>query len=190
MGRLKPKKGRDFFPDSTKKNKKPKPTNKISVHFAKRDFVCKCGHCDQAIKISLGLIGGLELLRMLLGKRITIVRGYMCPDAVEKQGSLRRNYYVMGIAADISVDGMSPSEVFQRVIEIPEFKGIGLNLDAGYVHVDTRKVAQPVLWVEQNKQVIDITDDNRHRYLPPQPERVSDPFVDGSATLSEHDHEL
>jgi len=145
--------------------KQLRPNNKISTHFAKRDFVCKCGRCEGAIKISLGLIGGLELLRTLVANRINILRAYMCPDAAEKLGSLKRNYYTMGIAADIMVDNLTATEVFRLAAQIPEFKGIGLNLDENYVHLDTRKIAEPILWVETNHTTIPIDDRNRTLYL-------------------------
>jgi len=161
--------------------KQRRHSNKISMHFAKRDFVCKCGKCENALKISLGLIGGLEMLRFLSRNRINIVRGYMCPDAAEKIGSIKRNYYTMGIAADITVDNVDPREVFRIAAEIPEFRGIGLNLDAQFVHVDTRKAQDPQLWVEQHHTTIPIDASNRDIYLPPRaPLITSDALPDVS----------
>ncbi|NBV42833.1 hypothetical protein EBR96_08730 [bacterium] len=156
--------------------KQRKPNNKISTHFAKRDFVCKCGHCESAIKISLGLVGGLELLRTLAQNRINIIRAYMCADAVEKQRSVKRNFYSMGIAADITIDNLDPRTVARMAMAIPEFRGVGLNLDENYVHVDTRKAPEPVFWVEHHQASIPITDDNRVEYLgnDPLPELPSD----------------
>lgn len=150
--------------------KQRRPSNKISIHFAKRDFTCRCGKCENAIRISLGLIGGLEMLRTVARNRVNIVRAYMCPTAAEKLGSIKRNYYTMGIAADITVDNLDPKEVFRIASEIPEFKGIGLNLDANYVHVDTRKAPEPMLWVEHHNATIPIDDSNRHLYIAPTPQ--------------------
>mgnify|MGYP002636923162 CR=1 FL=1 len=161
--------------------KQRRPSNKISTHFAKRDFVCLCGKCEGAIRISLGLIGGLEMLRALSRNRINIILAYMCHDAAEKLGSTKRNYYTMGIAADITIDNMDAKDVFRIAAEIPEFKGICLNMDENFVHVDTRKAPKPILWVEHHHVTIPIDDSNRDFYLPefqpgflPRTESISD----------------
>ena len=84
-----------------KKTTKPEPrfTNKISDHFAKKDFLCKE---SEKFKISLGLVGVLEELRAKTRKRITIVKGYECSEVAEKRGKVKRNFHTMGLAADIS----------------------------------------------------------------------------------------
>ncbi len=150
-------------------------TLKISSHFSKRDFVCKCGKCDSAIRVSMGLVGGLELLRAKVQNRISIIRGYMCSDAVDAERGLRRNYYAVGLAADITVENMDPKAVFLLAEEVPEFKGIGINLDAGVLHVDTRKEKERVAWIETRGQVVPLTESNRHEYLG-NPETIATPL--------------
>lgn len=147
-----------------RRNKKrpPKKTNKISDHFAKRDFVCKD---SGEFKISLGLIGALELLRSKCGNRITILKGFQSVDSAEKQGKVSRNYHTKGVAADIEVDKMDIKSVFKAAQEIEEFKGIGLNFSENYVHVDVRKTAERKCWVEEGKVEIELTDENRSQYL-------------------------
>ena len=56
-------------------------------------------------------------------------------------------------------------ELFKVAQEIPEFKGIGLNITDQYVHVDTRKQDDVLLWIEENDKVIELTDENRAQYL-------------------------
>lgn len=158
----------DTRKNDTRKNVKPvqkKFTLKISAHFSKRDFMCRCGKCDSAIRVSMGLVGGLELLRAKVQSRVTVVRGYMCADAVEAERGLRRNYYAIGLAADIRVDDMDIKDVFRFAEEIPEFKGIGLNLDQDVLHVDTRKDKTCSLWVETHGQVIPLDESNRFAYI-------------------------
>ena len=150
-------------------------TLKISAHFSKRDFVCKCGKCDSAIRVSMGLVGGLELLRAKVQNRISVIRGYMCSDAVDAERALRRNYYAVGLAADITVENMTPEAVFLFAEEVPEFKGIGINLDTGVLHVDTRKEKERVAWIETRGQVVPLTESNRHEYLR-NPETVAPPL--------------
>ncbi len=127
--------------------------------------MCRCGKCENAIRVSMGLVGGLELLRAKAQNRITVVRGYMCSDAVEAERGLRRNYYAMGLAADITVENMDLRDVFRLAEEVPEFKGLGLNLDKGILHVDTRKEKSVVAWVEVRGQVIPLDESNRAAYI-------------------------
>lgn len=143
----------------------PRFTNRISDHFSKKDFVCNCGACEESIKVSLGLIGGLELLRSLVKNRITVKCGYMCGDAAEKQSLIKRNFHLVGVAADIEVENMSLPEVFKIAETIPEFKGIGLNLEDGHVHVDTRKADERELWIEEGAVNMLLTDELRAKYL-------------------------
>jgi hypothetical protein len=145
-------------------------THKISDHFSKKDFIFTTDGGDQKLKVSMGLVGGLELLRSLAKKRITITKGYITPEAAEREGNWKRNYHPLGLAADIRIEGMSNEEVFILAESVPEFKGIGLSIDGDHVHVDTRKTAERSLWVETNAQMIDLTPALREKYnLIPRP---------------------
>ncbi len=147
-------------------NQAPKPrfTHKISDHFSKKDFLFTTEGGDQKLKISMGLVGGLELLRSIAKKRIMITKGYITPEAAEKEGNWKRNYHPLGLAADIRIDGISNEDAFLMAESVPEFKGIGLSLDGNHVHVDTRKTAERSLWVETNGQIIDLTPQLREKY--------------------------
>ncbi|MFT5171725.1 MAG: hypothetical protein ACI9BD_001503 [Candidatus Marinamargulisbacteria bacterium] len=149
----------------TRSRKKPTFTHKISQHFSKRDFSCQCGDCANAIKVSLGLVGGLELLREKVKKRVNVIKGFMCQTATEKSGSYKRNFHLMGLAADITVSGLEAKDVFQIAEDIPEFKGIGLNLKENFVHVDTRKIDDVQKWVVVNGERIELTPENRNTYF-------------------------
>jgi len=148
--------------------------NKLSEHFSKRDFVCRCGHCEHSLKISLGLLGGLELLRSTSRNRIQILKGYQCPDSSEKMGKVKRNHHIMGIAADILLEKRSLSEAFLLAEAVPEFNGIGLNIKENHIHVDTRKDKERYIFViTKEGEELPLTDANRHQFLPasetPQP---------------------
>lgn len=136
---------------------------RISDHFSTRDFMCKCNNCDGEIKISLGLIGGLELLRFNTKKRIEILKGYICPEIQASINKLQKNYHAMGLAADITIEGLTPQEVFKYAEEIPEFKGLGLNLTEKYVHIDVRKEKKS--WIVSCGETIELTPENRAQYL-------------------------
>ncbi|MFC1752415.1 DUF882 domain-containing protein [Thermoproteota archaeon] len=148
-----------------KREKKEKPRDKISEHFSKRDFACKCGVCEATIRIGLGLIGGLELLRTLAGQRITIKKGFVCPGSAESTSRHKKNYHTLGLAADITIDNKTLKEVVLLAEQVPEFKGIGLYPAEGYVHIDVRKEEKSYLWVWDGTRQIELTDENRSRYL-------------------------
>ena len=138
--------------------------SKLSEHFFKKDFTCKCGKCDNAFRLSLGLVGGLELLYSKVHKRINIDKGYICPECAGKT-RVRKNYHALGIAADIHIPGKSLEEVFQLAETIPEFNGIGLNLTDRHIHVDTRKDRKKTLWVVKAGNYIELTEENKREYI-------------------------
>ena len=142
-----------------------KQGHKVSDHFSRRDFYCKCQNCSHAIKISLGLIGGLEFLRSLSKSRINILKGYECIESSEANHKFKRNHHLTGIAADVVIDKLSPKDVFLLALKVPEFKGIGLNLVGRYVHVDTRKDKERSLWVETESGHIVLTHANQMDYF-------------------------
>ncbi len=139
---------------------------KISEHFSRRDFVCRCGKCDESIRLSLGLVGGLELLRSKARNRVNIVKGYECPESSENSSKFKRNFHTIGVAADVTVDKKDLREVFLLAEEVPEFNGVGLDLTSAHVHVDTRKDKKRSLWVVENGIHIDLTEENRLHYFP------------------------
>ncbi|RAP34988.1 hypothetical protein DID80_06915 [Candidatus Marinamargulisbacteria bacterium SCGC AAA071-K20] len=147
---------------NSNRKRTPKKTSKISDHFSKRDFVCKD---SGEFKISLGLVGALELLRSKCGNRIQILKGFQSIDSAEKAGKVSRNYHTKGVAADITIDDMNIKEAFKIAEGIEEFKGIGLNFEDNYLHVDVRKSPDRKCWVEEGKKEFDITEDNRSNYL-------------------------
>ena len=141
---------------------------RISDHFMKRDFDSRKDDCEcqSSLRISLGLVGVIESIRARLNKRIEIITGYYCPTCRSRQYGVKRDFHTMGVAADIRVEGMDPTDLFQLAETYPELKGIGLNLDDGHVHIDTRKSDERECWVEHNNNWILLTNDNRSDYFP------------------------
>jgi uncharacterized protein YcbK (DUF882 family) len=147
-----------------RRRKRSRGGKRISDHFAVKDFACKAPGCTskKKVKVSLGLIGGLELLRERSQKHIRIIKGYECETHVQK--SIYKNYHPTGIAAEIQIDTLSPVDVFKLAETIDEFLGIGLQLDTQTVYVDTRK-DNPQKWVTNDGVRTDITEHNRHQWL-------------------------
>ena len=152
-----------------RQNEKSKRASlKVSYHFSKRDFYCRGLDGKQSssqLKLSLGLVGALEYLRSLCKSRIEIVKGFVSQEVAEQTNSYKRNFHVKGVAADIRVTSFSLEDAFLMAEQVEEFKGIGLNFDEDYLHVDTRKEKERVCWVIKNKVRLPLTEANRSDYL-------------------------
>lgn len=113
----------------------------LTPHFSLSEFACKCG-CGQA-KVNLDLPHALEELREATGP-ITITSGYRCPQHRVERGKVRPGMHTRGIAADIRVKGMTARELYEIVKLFPRFRGVGVDDEQNYVHVDLRET--PARW--------------------------------------------
>ena len=142
---------------------KPKKYNKrLTQNFLETAFRCKA---SGKLKISLGLVGALELLATRYNEKIKILKGYESPDSVEKK-SFRKNYHSLGVAADIQIGELSLRDQYVMVKSIKEFKGIGINLDENYIHVDSRKDETVSVWFERDEGIIPFSDEKFEEFLP------------------------
>jgi hypothetical protein len=107
---------------------------KLSEHFYQKEFTCHCG-CGET-KIDMMLIIKLEELRTALGnKSMTITSGYRCPVHNKGCGGVKRSQHMLGKAADIKVEGLSPSYIGKKAREL----GFSfVKVYSGWVHVDVR----------------------------------------------------
>ncbi len=96
---------------------------------------------------------------------IHIIKGYQCSNCASAKKNANRNYHASGLAVDLKVDKKSLKELFIKAEEVPEFKGIGLNISDRYVHVDTRKKEDRVCWIEKSGEKIELDKYNRQSYL-------------------------
>ena len=76
------------------------------------------------------------------------------------RSKLNKDVKIMAIVKDFDL-----KELFKAAQDIPEFKGIGLNITENYVHVDTRKQEDVSLWVEENDKIISLTEENMSHYF-------------------------
>ena len=144
----------------------PKRRQKISDHFSRKDFLCKCGDDNSYFRISAGLIGALELLRYRANQRINILKGYECTDSAERSGKVKRNFHNQGLAANITIDNIDLEVAFLIAEEMSDFTGICLNLDEKLIHLRVNKGKTRELWVSKNHKDIPITEENRYQFLP------------------------
>lgn len=106
----------------------------LSEHFDRAEFRCRCG-CGAAI-VSPDLPKLLEVIRERFGKPIKINSGYRCPSHNERVGGATRSEHCRGTAADIVVEGVPPSQVYEFCDDFNQNGGVGSY--ASWTHVDVR----------------------------------------------------
>lgn len=122
----------------------------ISKHFKIKEYACKDG--SDMILIDPQLVLILQQIRDYFGKPITINSAYRTASYNKKIGGTTNSRHVKGMAADISVKGISPAEV-AKFAETLGVKGIGLyetSSDGYFVHIDTR--SNKSYWYGQAQQ--------------------------------------
>ncbi len=108
----------------------------LSAHFSKSEFAC---HCCGQLKIENALIITLEQLRALAGKPVVVHDGYRCPAHNEAVGGVNGSEHTLGVAADVSIPGLSLQQMYELALQIPSFfrGGIGV-YDTSFLHLDIR----------------------------------------------------
>lgn len=107
---------------------------KITEHFKLKEFACKN---SEAIIISEKLCYILEAIRTHYGKQVTITSGYRTPEHNAKIGGAVKSQHMLGLAADIKIPGVKPSDIasYARTL-MPTYGGIGIY--STFTHIDVR----------------------------------------------------
>lgn len=108
---------------------------KVSKNFKLSEFECKDG--SHLVKVDSQLITKLQNLRDMINKPIIINSAYRTPQHNKKVGGTTNSQHLLGKAADIRVNGLSPNELANYCEKIG-FGGIGIYKT--FVHVDTRSL--------------------------------------------------
>jgi uncharacterized protein YcbK (DUF882 family) len=106
-----------------------------SAHFTESEL--SCHHCG-ANECTQELVDALEALRLVIGLPIKINDAYRCPTHNAAVGGVSTSYHIVGMAADIEVEGMTPEQLYREALKIPAFRGIGVSVGR-YIHVDVRQ---------------------------------------------------
>jgi len=111
------------------------PVSKISVHFDRTEFACKCGCGFDTVDIEL--VELLEDIRTHFNSPVIINSGHRCTQHNKKVGGGSKSQHLRGRAADIEVSGVSPTVVAAYVDQLyPDMYGLGRY--SSFTHVDTR----------------------------------------------------
>tara|TARA_R110002020_G_scaffold185980_1_gene383893 strand:- start:314 stop:634 length:321 start_codon:yes stop_codon:yes gene_type:complete len=93
---------------------------------------------ENVIKLS----GQLQFLRDYTGRAITINSAYRSPEHNTKVGGSKTSQHLLGKAADITIQGLKPAEVFALIEDLIDMGLMlqgGLGLYSTFVHYDIRK---------------------------------------------------
>lgn len=109
---------------------------KLTENFKVREFACNDG--SDPIFISHNLVEVLQKIRDHFGKPVTINSGYRTVSYNKKlDGSATQSQHLYGMAADITVKGVKPSDVAAYAESIlTQYGGVGRY--ATFTHVDVR----------------------------------------------------
>jgi uncharacterized protein YcbK (DUF882 family) len=109
----------------------------LSSHFSRSELQCRC--CGR-LQIGWQLLDGLEKLRDLAFVPIKVHAGYRCPEHNQKVGGVPHSEHMQGLAADISLQGLSLQRAYELALEVPQFAEGGIGVyDGGFLHVDVRE---------------------------------------------------
>ncbi len=104
-------------------------------HFNESELACKC--CNET-KPNSELVAVLELVRNYFGAPVTVNSGYRCEKHNKSVGGAKGSKHLLGIAADIVVKGIKPSDVYTFLNStFPNRYGIGEYNT--FTHIDVRE---------------------------------------------------
>ena len=119
-------------------SKKKDGNKKLSSNFTVKEFACNDG--TDAVFVAPRLVMVLQSIRSHFGKAVNIHSGYRTPPYNAQVGGVEGSQHTYGTAADISIKGVSVSDVaaYARSI-MPDWGGVGIYKEQGFVHVDVRE---------------------------------------------------
>jgi uncharacterized protein YcbK (DUF882 family) len=106
----------------------------IAQYFKLSEFACPC--CKRVMLHPL-LLKKLVEFRVIIKKPLYITSGYRCAEYNQKVGGIKCSYHLLGLAADIRVEGVSALDLLEYA-EILNFAGIGFYEKKNFLHLDVR----------------------------------------------------
>lgn len=107
---------------------------KISPHFHREEFACKCG-CGMDT-VDAELLEMLEDVRFHFNSPVTINSANRCIDHNKKCGGSTNSQHLRSRAADINVANVHSEDVY-NYLDL-RYSQCGLGLYDSFVHVDSR----------------------------------------------------
>jgi len=126
----------------------------MTKNFTKEEFDCNDGS-EMPINVYHNIVkvaNQLQVLREELKKPIHINSAYRSEEYNDSIGGVKSSQHIMGRAADISINSMTPLEVYntiERLIANGDMLQGGLGLYDSFVHYDIR--GERARWDYQKK---------------------------------------
>ena len=110
---------------------------RLAPHFRVKEFACSDG--TDTVFVSPELVEVLEKLRSHFGRPVRVLSGYRTEAKNRAVGGAAYSRHKYGMAADISVEGVTPSAVAAYAETLLPDRG-GIGVYGTFVHVDVRPV--------------------------------------------------
>ena len=107
----------------------------LTKNFKVREFACSDG--TDVIFISMDLVEVLQKIRDHFGKPVNINSAYRTPAKNKAVGGAAYSQHLYGLAADISISGVSPKAVAEFAETLLPNRG-GIGIYQTFTHVDVR----------------------------------------------------
>lgn len=123
----------------------PTIKDKISPHFYMNEVACRDRNrtlpTGAALASAERVAELMERIRQFFGNLpITVNSWYRTPEWNRQCGGAKNSLHMRGMAVDFTVQGLKPSEVYNRLSKVTKELGIGgLAGYKGFVHVDIGK---------------------------------------------------
>jgi len=115
----------------------------MTKNFKKSEFDCKCG-CEMPNDVFINiqkLANQLQYVRDYLDLPINLTNAYRCPTHNKAVGGVKNSQHVLGKAADIKIEGLTPQEVaviLDRLTTDGEILQGGIGIYSTFTHYDIR----------------------------------------------------
>lgn len=116
----------------------------LTKNFSESEFDCNDGSDmpEDVLNNVHDLADNLQQLRDFTDRSITVNSGYRSPDYNKKIGGAKHSQHLLGKAADIVVDGLTPMEVadlLEGLIRIGAISQGGIGIYDSFTHYDIRE---------------------------------------------------
>jgi uncharacterized protein YcbK (DUF882 family) len=88
----------------------------------------------------------LESFRNAVKRPVIVTSAFRCPDHNRAIDGSENSMHLVGLAADVKVEGVSARELYRIASTIPVIKGLGVSDFDNYLHIDCRKSRERVRW--------------------------------------------
>ena len=122
---------------------------KLSKNFEQYEFDCGCG-CGED-EVDPKLVDKLQCLRDLVGKPIIVTSGCRCTLYNKHIGGVENSPHLLGLAADIQVEGMTPVTLS---ILANRIQYIRIGIYPVHVHIDIKPPNPSKYWIVKNNKYI------------------------------------